>query len=83
VTVVDVNRKCLVELPEGARYIALSYVWGVQAGFVATKERLRNSTVPGCLSDLPRDFDLPDTVRDAIHLAGELGLQYCGSTDCA
>ncbi|KAI1455983.1 HET-domain-containing protein [Annulohypoxylon moriforme] len=51
-------------------YVALSYCWGNNEFFRANKENLHS---------LKRGFDttqLPDTIRDAIHITRKLGLKY-------
>jgi hypothetical protein len=75
-TVIDVESDCLVELPKSSRYMALSYVWGAQAGAQARQRRMKSLRILGSLSGPSRAVNLPATVQDAIHLASKLGVRY-------
>jgi hypothetical protein len=57
-------------LPQQAKYLALSYVWGASQNYVLTKSTL----VEKCSSlDLSR---LPKTILDAIEITQHLGYSY-------
>ena len=72
--VVDVTKMCLTALPEGAKYLALSYVWGKAKYFntrLSNVQRLRiHGGVNSVLDQLPR------SIKDAIALVKELGERY-------
>lgn len=75
VRVVDVIKKCVVPLPPGDEYIALSYVWGVNQS--SNQFQLSTSNVqflerPGSLQDII----LPATISDAMLACNKLGLSY-------
>ena len=73
-TVIDVQRGCLVDVPSDARYIALSYVWGGPQLF--TNLRARNGILHE-ENQLPLDAELlPKTIRDAIYFVQLLGEKY-------
>ena len=70
---IDVNRMCLVEPPDNARYVALSYLWG--KGFqqlFTTTQNLPKLSRAGALEK----EKLPRTIKDAIQLTRMLGEQY-------
>lgn len=70
---IDVDQQCIVEPPEGARYVALSYLWG--KGFrqlFTTSANLPKLSKPGALE---RE-KLPKTIKDAITLTQLLGERY-------
>ena len=70
--VIDVNKKCLVNMPFGAKYVALSYVWG-QANFLTTvMSNVSEHQKQGAFSNIIP----PRTVQDAIDLTEAIGLQY-------
>jgi len=71
---IDVRRACIVETKiRPAMYVALSYVWGDVTSshlLLSTRTRLMKSGA------LERDVTLPNTIRDAIDLVDDLGIQY-------
>lgn len=78
VMVVDIDRGCLVMLPAGARYIALSYCWPSKGGaFVTTQANKNELMIVGAIS-AEEDGGVPisDTIRDAISCTRDLGEQY-------
>jgi hypothetical protein len=72
--VIDVNDMRLTSLPNGARYIALSYMWGSGRVFTTKEENIKSLLSHGGirknLSALPR------TIRDSIDLVRALGERY-------
>ena len=73
--VVDVLRMCLCQMPQGSRYIALSYCWPPNANtFVTTKSMKEELSVPGALRD--NEMKLIQTIQDAIQCVSELGEKY-------
>lgn len=70
--VIDVNKKCLVNMPSGAKYVALSYVWG-QANFLTTlRSNVSEFQEQGAFSKIIP----PRTIQDAIKLTEGIGFQY-------
>jgi len=63
-------RLCVPPTGTKARYAALSYCWGKAKTFTTT-----SSTLPRILNGFPLS-DLPRTLRDAVQVTRELGLQY-------
>ncbi|KAF8854543.1 HET-domain-containing protein, partial [Acephala macrosclerotiorum] len=73
--VIDVQYMCLVMLPPGSRYIALSYCWGSSnQHFTTTKSRIAELEKR---KSLERIFSsLSGTIQDAIHCVRELGERF-------
>lgn len=70
--VIDVQRGCLKELPEGDNYVALSYVWGDNnwpRTFVANLPKHRRA-------DAFKSIMLPKTIADAVLFVQALNMQY-------
>ncbi|TFK33403.1 heterokaryon incompatibility protein-domain-containing protein [Crucibulum laeve] len=74
---IDVDSNCLVLRPSQCRYVALSYVWGKKADFLRTLSTTVNELEkPGALLR-PEFYDrIPMTIRDAMQVVREIGLQY-------
>lgn len=73
--VIDLERLCISALPEGAEYVALSYVWGTsnpQHGIQTTMENVSRLEQEDSL----RDETIPQTIKDAIHVSSQLGFRY-------
>src|SRR5207248_1329284 len=67
--------RCLTGLPDGARYVALSYTWGKDHWFFTTKkDNIRSLLEPGGLRKL--ESDLPRSIRESIDLVQALGERY-------
>lgn len=73
---IDVERECVVTGLNGARYVALSYVWGQAPMVRASTENREALMKDGSLSSRNNDFQLPRTIRDAIYLVSKLGEKY-------
>jgi hypothetical protein len=71
IRVIDVERGCIFDAPEGCRYLALSYVWGRAKTLQLTKATYPQLTRDGGLST-----QVPATARDAMHLVKMLGEKY-------
>ncbi len=72
--VVDVHEMRLTSLPHGARYIALSYMWGVGERYTT---KLANIQIHQGYGGLEKVFaKLPRVIRDAIKLVRGLGERY-------
>lgn len=66
VWLVDTWRQCLTAAPHGARYVALSYVWGSQTFLTTTKEKLSDFQKHGAFSTQDLSRQIPRTIRDAM-----------------
>jgi Heterokaryon incompatibility protein (HET) len=72
--VIDVRRMCLFQMPEGSRYLALSYRWPTRDVFKTTEATLPELLIAGSLE--AKVVALPQTIRDAICCVEELGEAY-------
>ena len=73
-TLVDVRRECLVDMPLNTTYIALSYVCGGSQPFQNVIRRKKDLYSPHSIS--ADDEAIPRTIQDAIRLAANLGEKY-------
>lgn len=73
-TLVDVKRGCLVDMPFNTTYIALSYVWGGHQRFQNIASTRKKLYTPHSVSMDNEAISL--TIRDAILLVARLGEQY-------
>ena len=73
-TLIDVQKECLVNLPITRSYLALSYVWGGPQPFQNTISKEKSLYVPHSLSLDNRA--IPLTIRDAIQFVRNLGERY-------
>ncbi|KAM3420099.1 hypothetical protein BST61_g3401 [Cercospora zeina] len=69
---IDVKKHCLVHARKDANYAALSYKWGDAKQYLTLQREFPALQVEGALDSRP----LPATVRDAITLTGNIGLDY-------
>lgn len=74
VLLIDVRRNCLVPAVPGARYFALSYVWGSTNGLTTKKNNLQRLSGFASLAD--EYPDIPSTVLDAMRVVRLLGERY-------
>ena len=74
--VIDVTNDCVLILPKGQDYIALSYVWGQTPTLMATKENRDALSHSGGLSRAAKKVPIAKTIRDAIILTRSINLQY-------
>jgi hypothetical protein len=76
VLVVDVVHRCVVDLPLGAKYLALSYVWGANSEGVlqCTTANRKLLEEPGSLGDITST--LPRTISDAISVCAKLNYNF-------
>jgi Heterokaryon incompatibility protein (HET) len=73
--VIDVDNNCLVPLPEGSRYTALSYLWGQEKKpFKATKRNILTISKVGGL--IPHLVKLPLVIRDAMVFTKSIAERY-------
>jgi len=71
--------KRLVSAPGTARYFALSYVWGKDAGedvLETTKENIEAHQRKGFLSLEQHDLCLPETIKGSMRLVKRLNGRY-------
>jgi hypothetical protein len=61
IRVVDCENECVVDLPQGAEYLTLSYVWGI-----STTQPEREHSLS----------EAPQVIRDAITVVRDLGRRY-------
>ncbi|TFK34154.1 heterokaryon incompatibility protein-domain-containing protein [Crucibulum laeve] len=74
---IDVDSNCLVLSPPQCRYVALSYVWGKKADFFRTRSDIVNELEKSGALLRPEFYDgIPMTIRDAMQVVREIGLQY-------
>ncbi|KAF2263861.1 HET-domain-containing protein, partial [Lojkania enalia] len=74
---VDTTEMCLVDSPPGAKYAALSYLWGSVETFKTTKSTMGEVRQPGALARREEnEIPLPKTVGDSISLAASLSIAY-------
>ncbi|KAI5928313.1 heterokaryon incompatibility protein-domain-containing protein [Camillea tinctor] len=71
---IDVDKACVVILPEGAQYIALSYVWGKDQALKLKMENLSLFSSPGYFASA--DCRPSRTIVDAMHASRSLGFRY-------
>lgn len=72
---IDTKNPCLVPAEDGARYVALSYVWGHTEILKSTRDTIRILQEAGSLG-AKTGFRVPKIVRDAIALVPRLGERY-------
>lgn len=72
--VIDVRRNCLIELPAGSRYVALSYVWPKFETLLLQKEKLEQFKVPGFLKTV--SSQLPKVIQNALQVVRDLNETY-------
>ncbi|KAI1450488.1 HET-domain-containing protein [Annulohypoxylon stygium] len=72
--VIDVKKRCIVKLPSGAKYLALSYCWPAQEMFQTLLTNVNELTCPGALDN--RWDKLPGVIQDAINLTYDFGETY-------
>ncbi|VUC31107.1 unnamed protein product [Clonostachys rosea] len=70
--VIDVEKLCLAQLPEGVAYTTLSYVWGTTNSPTTLKTNVDAFREPGAF----RRTRLPKTISDAIEVTSALGFRF-------
>ena len=75
---VDVGEECLSRQPGSEMYLALSYVWGLEASpLIANRAIWDTLSEPRALaSSSPLGRQLPRTIRDAMTVTSRLGYRY-------
>jgi hypothetical protein len=76
VLVVNVVHRCVVDLPIGAKYLALSYVWGAnpEGELQCTMANRKLLEEAGSLGDITTT--LPSTISDAILVCAKLNYKF-------
>ncbi|KAI0131216.1 HET-domain-containing protein [Daldinia grandis] len=70
---IDVRRRCLVEMSDPCPYFALSYVWGDEMGpFQTTLSNVEEMKTPDFLTDQP----LPKAIVDGMELTKQMGVEF-------
>lgn len=74
--VLDVHQMCLYHMPQGKRYVALSYCWpeNMAGNFLTNQSALIDLFQPGSLAKQMKK--LSSVIQDAINFVYELGEQY-------
>ena len=72
--VVDVEKNCIVDGRNVGEYLALSYVWGMAAQFMLTKDVLNESSNEGFFSSI--GTKIPRSIRDAMQVCRNIGVRY-------
>ncbi|KAI1210265.1 heterokaryon incompatibility protein-domain-containing protein [Annulohypoxylon truncatum] len=72
--VIDVCQACVVILPRGAHYIALSYVWGKDQALKLKRDNESFLSTAGCFNN--RRFCPSRTIIDAMQAVRYLGFRY-------
>ncbi|RYP63951.1 hypothetical protein DL769_006829 [Monosporascus sp. CRB-8-3] len=73
---IDVEQNCLVKPASGDRYAALSYVWGRRKFFRTLMANVADLEKPRSLAKEEFLYQIPLTIKDAIHVTREIGLKY-------
>lgn len=75
---IDVREHCLVDarLYSTARYAALSYVWGGDQKCKTELCNIEARQLLGSLSEGNKGVELPQTIRDTMHLVCRLGIRF-------
>jgi hypothetical protein len=70
----DVEKNCVVDGPNVDEYLALSYVWGMAAQFMLTKDVVNDSTKEGFFSSI--GTKIPQSIRDAMQVCRNIGVRH-------
>jgi Heterokaryon incompatibility protein (HET) len=84
---IDLESNCITAMPPGARYVALSYVWGRVKQARLTRDNIEFLTLYGALESKTAvsttqpqphtpPIQLPRTIRDAMAVCRQLGERY-------
>lgn len=73
---IDTINECLIEVNTQVSYVALSYVWGRDMFFRATKQNLPQLLQPHAFGTGPDRPDLPQTIRDACEVVKSVGESF-------
>jgi hypothetical protein len=70
----DVEKNCIVDGANVEKYLALSYVWGMAAQFMLTKDIVDDSTKEGFFSSI--GTKIPQSIRDAMQVCRNIGVRH-------
>jgi hypothetical protein len=73
---IDLQDGCLVETSADVKYVTLSYVWGQVAVLKTTRDNKAMLHQRGSLLPDAKQYNIPETIRDAMRLTQSLGLRY-------
>lgn len=71
---IDVQKNCIVQTRLFYRYVALSYVWGLETNFRLTTSNMIDLIKPNSLNNIWHQ--IPRTIRDAIMFVRGVGERY-------
>ncbi len=71
---IDVEKNCIVDGRDVDEYFTLSYVWGMTAQFMLTKEVVKDSTNEGFFTTV--GTKIPQSIRDAMQVCRNIGVRY-------
>ncbi|EXJ72525.1 uncharacterized protein A1O5_03671 [Cladophialophora psammophila CBS 110553] len=71
---IDVEKDCTVDGSTVKEYLTLSYVWGMAAQFMLTKDVVVDSTKEGFFASL--GTKIPQSIRDAMQVCRNIGVRY-------
>ncbi|PQE16155.1 hypothetical protein CJF31_00009146 [Rutstroemia sp. NJR-2017a BVV2] len=71
---IDVEKNCIVDGSNVDEYFTLSYVWGMAAQFMLTKDVVNDSKTEGFFSSI--STKIPQSIRDAMQVCRNIGVRY-------
>jgi hypothetical protein len=71
---IDVEKNCIVDGPNVNEYLTLSYVWGMAAQFMLTKDVVNDSTKAGFFNSI--GTKIPQSIRDAMQVCRNIGVRH-------
>ena len=71
---IDVVKNCIVNGSNVVEYFTLSYVWGMTAQFMLTKDVVNDSTKEGFFTTI--GIKIPQSIRDAMQVCRNIGVRY-------
>ena len=74
--VIDVRRKCIRQVQQDCRYVALSYVWGGATSLEAKMSNIELLSMPDGLLKASSDTPIAQTILDAIELTQNIEEEY-------
>ncbi|KAF2108596.1 heterokaryon incompatibility protein-domain-containing protein [Lophiotrema nucula] len=71
---IDVEKGCIVNGSTVTEYLTLSYVWGMAAQFMLTKDVVKDSSKEGFFGSL--GTKVPQSIRDAMQVCRNIGVRH-------
>ncbi|KAF2241542.1 HET-domain-containing protein, partial [Trematosphaeria pertusa] len=71
---IDVEKSCIVDGSTVKEYLSLSYVWGMAAQFMLTKDVVEDSTNEDFFRSL--GTKIPQSIRDAMQVCRNIGVRH-------